>query len=225
MKDLNKAIYYSLITGLDKAVGDINAKVKALNLEENTLIIFLSDNGGATYTNATDNAPLRGEKMSLYEGGINVPFLIKWKGKVTPGTIVDEPVSSLDIFATAAAVSASALLNDRPFDGVNLISYLSDKRTTAPHPILYWRSGNNKAVRKGDCWKLVINSTDHISALFNLKTDKSEKHNLAGSNTAKVSELKKELANWESGLIKPLWPGNGYFKNQLFEGKPDRFSL
>ncbi|MCF0054496.1 sulfatase-like hydrolase/transferase [Dyadobacter sp. CY356] len=78
MKDLNKAVYYSLITGLDQAVGDINAKVEDLGLEENTLIIFLSDNGGAPYTHATDNAPLGGGKMSLYGGGINVPFRLLW---------------------------------------------------------------------------------------------------------------------------------------------------
>jgi arylsulfatase A-like enzyme len=224
VKDLNKAVYYSLITGMDQAVGDINRKVKELNLEENTLIIFLSDNGGATYTHATDNAPLRGGKMSLYEGGINVPFLLKWKGKVSPGTVVDAPVTSLDIFATAAAVSASALPKDRPYDGVDLVSYLTAKPASAPHPALYWRSGNNKAIRKGD-WKLVINDTDHITALFDLKNDKSEKYNLASSNAAKVIELKKELAAWERGLIKPLWPGSGYYKNELFEGKPDRFSL
>lgn len=220
--DLNKAVYYSLITGLDKAVGDINEKVKALNLEENTLIVFLSDNGGATYTHATDNAPLRGGKMSLYEGGVNVPFLLKWKGRVKPATVVDAPVSSLDIFATAAAASASALPKDRPYDGIDLVSALQRGKIDA-HPVLYWRSGGNRAIRKGD-WKLVLNDTDHITALFNLKTDKPEHRNLAAANAGKVAELKKDLAEWEKGLIKPLWPGNGYYKN-TFGGKIDRFSL
>jgi arylsulfatase A-like enzyme len=224
VKDLNKAVYYSLITGLDNAVGAINDKLRALNLEDNTLIIFLSDNGGATYTHATNNAPLRGGKMSLYEGGINIPFILKWKGKIKPGTVVDAPVTSLDIFATAAAVSASSLPNDRPYDGINLVYYLTSKSEKVPHPVLYWRSGNNKAIRKGD-WKLVINDTDHITALFDLKNDKPEKKDLANANGAKVAELKKDLAAWESGLVKPLWPGNGYFKNERFEGKEDRFSL
>ncbi|MCF0072869.1 sulfatase-like hydrolase/transferase [Dyadobacter sp. CY261] len=223
VNDLNKAVYYSLITGLDKAIGEINDKVKALNLEENTLIFFLSDNGGATYTHATDNAPLRGGKMSLYEGGVNVPFVLKWKGKVKPASVVETPVSSLDIFATAAAVSASELPKDRRYDGVDLVSYLNTDGGPAPHSALCWRSGGNKAIRKGD-WKLVINQTDKITALFNLKNDKAELHNLAAANAAKVGELKKDLSDWESGLIKPLWPGNGYYKN-VFEGKTDRFSL
>lgn len=223
VKDLNKAVYYSLITGLDSAIGEIHQKVKTLGLEENTLIVFLSDNGGATYTDATQNAPLRGGKMSLYEGGINVPFVVKWKGKVKPGQVINEPITSLDIFATAAGISGSGLPNDREYDGVNLVSFLSQKDTNSPHPMLYWRSGANKAIRKGD-WKLVLNLTDDIMALFNLKDDKSEKNNLASRENAKVQELKTDLANWEKKLVDPLWPGSGYYKND-FNGKLDRFSL
>ncbi|GLU53988.1 sulfatase-like hydrolase/transferase [Dyadobacter frigoris] len=221
--DLNKAIYYSLITGLDSAVGQIHDKIKALGLEENTLIFFLSDNGGATYTNATNNAPLRGGKMSLYEGGINVPFVVKWKGKIDPGLIVNSPVSSLDIFATAASVSGSTLPASRSYDGVNLIPYLNNTNKELPHQTLYWRSGMNKAIRKGE-WKLVLNNKDNLTLLFNLKADKSELNNLAQRNPTKVSELKNDLAAWEKNLIKPLWPGSGYYKND-YNGKPDRFSL
>lgn len=223
VKDLNKAIYYSLITGLDSAVGQIHEKVKSLGLENNTLIVFLSDNGGATYTHATDNAPLRGGKMTLYEGGVNVPFVLKWKGKVQPGTVVDAPISSLDIFATAAAITGSKLPGDRIYDGVNLVSFLTGKEKSEPHNILYWRSGYNKAIRKGE-WKLVLNLKDNITALYNLKTDKSEKNDLSAKNTAKVQELQKDLANWEKQLVKPLWPGNGFYQDDV-NGKPDRFSL
>lgn len=221
--DLNKAIYYSLITGLDSAVGQIHDKIKELGLEENTLIFFLSDNGGATYTKATDNAPLRGGKMSLYEGGINVPFIVKWKGKINPGLVVNSPVSSLDIFATAAAVSGSTLPTFRRYDGVNLIPYLNNTNKELPHELLFWRSGVNKAVRKGD-WKLVLNEKDNLTLLFNLKNDKSERTNLAKENPAKVIELKNDLTVWEKNLVKPLWPGTGYYKN-YFDGKLDRFSL
>ncbi|TLU99538.1 sulfatase-like hydrolase/transferase [Dyadobacter luticola] len=221
--DINKAVYYSLITGLDNAVGQINEKIKQLNLEENTLIFFLSDNGGATYTHATDNAPLRGGKMSLFEGGINVPFLIKWKGKIKPQTVVSTPISSLDIFATAAAAADAELPEKTKYDGVDLIYYLRNPSTIAPHPALYWRSGGNKAIRKGD-WKLVVNLTDGVTELFDLKTDKIEQRNLAAANPQKVAELRNGLAEWEKGLVKPLWPGNGYYKN-TFNGKIDRFSL
>lgn len=223
VKDLNKAIYYSLITGLDSAVGQIHEKVKSLGLEDNTLIVFLSDNGGATYTHATDNAPLRGGKMTLYEGGVNVPFVLKWKGKVQPGTVVDAPISSLDIFATSAAITGSKLPGDRIYDGVNLVSFLTGKEKSEPHNILYWRSGYNKAIRKGD-WKLVLNLKDNITALYNLKTDKSEKNDLSARNTVKVQELQRDLAEWEKQLVKPLWPGNGFYQDDV-NGKPDRFSL
>ncbi|WP_221391454.1 sulfatase [Dyadobacter sp. NIV53] len=223
IKDLNQAVYYSLITGLDSAIGQIHDKVKSLGLEDNTLIVFLSDNGGATYTGATDNAPLKGGKMSLYEGGINIPFVVKWKGKVKPGTIVDTPVSSLDIFATAAGVTGSLLPKDRIYDGVNLISFLTGKDKSNPHNILYWRAGYNKAIRKGD-WKLVLNLKDDITALYNLKSDKSEKNDISAQNASKVEELKKDLASWEKQLIKPLWPSSGFYKNDI-NGKSDRFTL
>ncbi|MBY0424847.1 MAG: sulfatase-like hydrolase/transferase [Cytophagales bacterium] len=221
--DLNKAVYYAMITGLDNAVGQIHNKVKSLGLEENTLIFFLSDNGGATYTHATDNAPLKGGKMSLYEGGINVPFLAKWKGVIPSKTESNQLVTSLDIFATAAAVSGATLPNDRVYDGVNLVPHLVGADSGKTHEILYWRSGVNKAIRKGD-WKLVINLKDNIIALYNLKVDKSETTNLASKIPLKVDELKMDLAAWEKGLVKPLWPSSGYFRNTI-DGKVDRFTL
>lgn len=220
--DLNKAIYYSLISGLDKAIGRIHQKVKDAGIEKNTLIIFLSDNGGATYTHATDNAPLRGGKMSLYEGGLNVPFVAKWSGQIKPGIVYDKPISSLDIFATVAGVSSSKL-PARQYDGVNLIPYLSGQNTAEPHKILYWRSGTNKAIRKGD-WKLVLNLKDNISALYNLKSDKNEIKNLAVVNVEKVTELKQDLTAWETTLAQPLWPGTGYYKT-ITDGKVDRYAL
>jgi arylsulfatase A-like enzyme len=222
--DINKAVYYALISGLDSAVGQINHKIKELGLEENTLIFFLSDNGGATYTKATSNAPLKGGKMSLYEGGINVPFIIKWKGVIPAQTRSEQTILSTDIFATAISASGAALPTDRIYDGVNLIPYLTGKDSSAAHKLLYWRSAYNKAVRKGD-WKLVLNLKDNITALYNLKEDKSETKNLSAQLPDKVNELKKELEAWEKGLVKPLWPSNGFYKNELFDGKQDRFTL
>ncbi|MXV51895.1 sulfatase-like hydrolase/transferase [Pedobacter sp. HMF7647] len=220
--DLNHAVYYSLISGLDSAVGKIQQKVTDLGLDDNTIFIFLSDNGGATYTHATTNAPLKGGKMSLYEGGINVPFVVKWKGHVAAGTQYKNPVTSLDIFATAAAASHSSL-PQRSYDGVDLIPFLSGAKTGQPHEVLYWRAGKNKAVRKGD-WKLVLNLNDNITALYNLANDKAEKINLAAKNPEKVKELKNDLTDWEKGLKNPLWPGTGYYKN-FTDDKPDRFEI
>ncbi|SHH37503.1 Arylsulfatase A [Chryseolinea serpens] len=221
--DRRKAVYYAMIEDLDNAIGAILKKVKASGLEENTLIYFISDNGGATYTGATDNAPLKGGKMSLYEGGINVPFIVRWKGHLPAGKVYDKPVSSLDIFTTSAAAAHAELPPGREYDGVNLVPYLTQTDSVVPHETLFWRAGANKAVRKGD-WKLVINRYDNITALYNLATDKSERNNVAGANPAKVKELESALADWEKKLVHPLWPSNGFFVNE-FDGQEDRFTL
>jgi arylsulfatase A-like enzyme len=203
VKDENKRVYFAMISALDDAIGRIVAKVKKEGLEENTLIIFASDNGGADYTFATTNAPLKGGKFSHFEGGINVPFALSWKGKIKPHTVYKTPVSSLDIFSTIAAAIHSDLPKDRVYDGVNLISTVNNNKEA--HKNLYWRSGDAKAIRSGD-WKLIISGKTHQQWLYNLASDKSEKTDLAQKNPAKVKELQIALQNWEKGLVKPLWP-------------------
>lgn len=221
--DRNHAVYYAMIESLDRAVGAIHDKVKATGLEEQTLIFFLSDNGGATYTDATTNAPLKGGKFSLYEGGINVPFIAKWKGHIPSGTVYEAPVSSLDIFVTAAGAANASLPPGRLYDGVNLLPFLTRADASRPHETLFWRSGSNKAVRKGD-WKLVINETDNVVALYDLRADKEERTNLAQTLPDKVAELREALIGWEKELVPPLWPSTGFYRNE-FEGVVDRFTL
>ncbi|OXB00669.1 sulfatase-like hydrolase/transferase [Flavobacterium pectinovorum] len=209
VKDENKRVYFAMISALDDAIGRIVAKVKKEGLEENTLIIFASDNGGADYTFATTNAPLKGGKFSHFEGGINVPFALSWKGKIKPHTVYKTPVSSLDIFSTIAAVTHSGLPKDRVYDGVDLISTVNNN--TEAHKNLYWRSGDAKAIRSGD-WKLIISGKTHEEWLYNLANDKSETTDLAQKNPAKVKELHAALQNWEKGLVKPLWPNLTYYE-------------
>ncbi|WP_264538384.1 sulfatase-like hydrolase/transferase [Flavobacterium sp. N1736] len=209
VKDENKRVYFAMISALDDAVGRIVAKVKKEGLEENTLIIFASDNGGADYTFATTNAPLKGGKFSHFEGGINVPFALSWKGKIKPHTVYKTPVSSLDIFSTVAAVTHSGLPKDRVYDGVDLISTVNNN--TEAHKNLYWRSGDAKAIRSGD-WKLIISGKTHEEWLYNLANDKSETTDLSQKNPAKVKELHAALQNWEKGLVKPLWPNLTYYE-------------
>ena len=209
VKDENKRVYFAMISALDDAIGRIVAKVKKEGLEENTLIIFASDNGGADYTFATTNAPLKGGKFSHFEGGINVPFALSWKGKIKPHTVYKTPVSSLDIFSTIAAVTHSGLPKDRVYDGVDLISTVNNN--TEAHKNLYWRSGDAKAIRSGD-WKLIISGKTHEEWLYNLANDKSETTDLAQKNPAKVKELHAALQNWQKGLVKPLWPNLTYYE-------------
>ncbi len=203
--DSTKRVYYGMITGLDNAIGRIHKRLKELGLDQNTLIVFTSDNGGATYTRATDNKPLRGGKLSHFEGGYSVPFFIKYPGKVPAGKVYDLPVSNLDIFATTTAVAGVNLPTDREYDGVNLLPYISNQKADRPHQTLFWRSGYSKAIRKGD-FKLYINERNKKQLLFDLSKDRSETTDLAQANPTKVKELLEELKKWESKLQQPTWP-------------------
>lgn len=203
--DSVKRVYYGMIEALDDAVGDVMQKLRAAGLEENTVVLFISDNGGATYTKATDNAPLRGGKCTHFEGGLMVPFFIKYPGNLASGLVYDKPVSSLDIFSTIAGITNTALPADRVYDGTNLLPYLADNNRN-PHEIFYWRSGYSKAIRKGN-WKLYVNKKNNKTFLFNLETDQGEKHDLSSIEPARVKELMNELKRWEeTQTVKPAWP-------------------
>jgi arylsulfatase A-like enzyme len=203
VQDENKRTYYAMISALDDAVGEIVKKVREAGLEEKTLIVFCSDNGGATYTRATTNAPLKGGKLTHFEGGINVPFLMSWKGKIAPNTVYHEPVSTLDIFTTIASNIDAPLPRDRTYDGVDLVAKVNSREPA--HEALFWRSGTSKAVRQGD-WKLVISEKSDKIWLYNLATDKSETTDLSREKPDIVAELQAALKEWEKGLIAPLWP-------------------
>lgn len=202
-----KRIYYAMIHALDDAVGSIMNHLKTLNLEENTLVVFLSDNGGATYTGAADNSPFKGGKFTNFEGGIRVPFMMQWKGKIPNGMEYKQPISSLDIFATATALAKVQLPQDRAFDGVNLIPYLLDStyQNAAPHPNLYWRSEYHKAVRQGP-WKMIQDDLANQTVLYNMHQDKSEQHNLASKHPEVVQKLEQAFQTWEKDMIPSNWP-------------------
>jgi len=205
VNDSVKQVYYGMIEALDDAVGNIIEKLKQLHLDDNTMIVFLSDNGGATYTRATDNAPLRGGKCTHFEGGLMVPFFIKYPSALSGSKVFKNPVSSLDIFATVAAVTNTALPSDRVYDGVNLLPFLTNGQGF-PHHLFYWRSGYSKAICKEN-WKLYINEKNKKKFLFNLETDIEEKNDLSSLMPQKVGELMHDLDVWEqTQTIKPSWP-------------------
>ena len=194
-----------MIKNLDDQVGRLLQHVDSLGLTDNTIIIFLSDNGGAAYNGTTDNAPYRGGKLTNFEGGIRVPFMIKWSGKIKAGTVYPHPVISLDIFTTITSAIGIDLPNDRKYDGVDLIPYINRVNTSVPHDKLFWRSDFNKAIRKGD-WKLIVNEYDNENLLFNIKDDKSETTNLYNTRREVAEGLLLDLGSWEKELVKPLWP-------------------
>ena len=204
IKDPIKRAYAAMIKNMDDEVGWVMAYLKTSGLEENTIVIFLSDNGGAAYNGTTDNYPYRGGKLTNFEGGIKVPFMMQWKNHIAPGTVVNAPVISLDIFTTIAAALHIDLPKDRVYDGINLLALNDAKNMVSERP-LFWRSEFNKGIRKGD-WKLLINEYDKTTLLYNVKEDISETKNIYTQEPSRVSALQKELEDWEKGMIKPLWP-------------------
>lgn len=216
IKDPIKRTYAAMIKNLDDEVGRLMHHVDSLGLGDNTIIVFLSDNGGAVYNGTTENTPYRGGKLTNFEGGIKIPFMMKWKNHIKEGTMYTKPVMSFDIFATVAAAVGIQLPNDRKYDGVNLIPYINGDVATSPHDALYWRSDFNIAIRKGD-WKLIMNEADGDRQLYNLKTDSTERDNLFFKKPEVAKALKNDIDIWEEGLVQPLWPRvvNYVYKDSL----------
>ncbi|MEO6254401.1 MAG: sulfatase-like hydrolase/transferase [Ferruginibacter sp.] len=204
--DSVRRVYSGMIEALDDAVGSVIQKLEQEGLTDDCLIFLISDNGGATYTRATDNAPLRGGKATHFDGGIAVPFFIKYPNGLKARQSYSHPVSSLDIYSTIAAVSNAALSADRAYDGVNLLPFLNNDPALLPHQDFFWRSGYSKAFRRGD-WKLYVNEKNKIIYLFNLAQDRQEKHNLSTQRPDKIKELQDALKDWEKkNSVPPLWP-------------------
>jgi len=203
--DSVRRVYSGMIEALDDAVGSVLQKLEQEGLTDNCLIFFISDNGGATYTRATDNAPLRGGKATHFDGGISVPFFMKYPNGLKARQPFNHPVSSLDIYSTIAAVSGAALPADRTYDGVNLLPYLIND-SLLPHQEFFWRSGYSKAFRRGD-WKLYVNEKNKVHFLFNIAEDRGEKHDQSKNRPGKVKELQDALKDWEQkNSVPPLWP-------------------
>ena len=203
IKDERRRVYVAMVSALDDAVGAILNKLRETGLENNTLVVFLSDNGCATYTGACTNDPLRFGKLTPLEGGFRVPFAMQWPARLKRGMVSDQVISSLDLFPTAVALAGAELPKDRPYDGVNLLPFLTGKTNKPPHEVLCWRNGPNAAVRKGN-WKLVKGG-DHYW-LFDLSKDLSERQNLASKYPKVLEQLKSELVKWEAQMKQPLWP-------------------
>ena len=203
--DENKRVYHAMINALDDAIGNLMEKLKQLGLEENTLIFFISDNGGASYTGATDNHPYKGGKLTMFEGGVNVPFIMKWKGHIPEGAIYDKPVSSMDIFMTSVQAAECPLPDDRVFDGVNLLPYINNEKTDWPHDAFYWKADHIQAMRTKN-WKFLMSTRDNWLELYNISKDKYEKYDLNGAVPDTLEQLIRKYDEWKLQLAPPLWP-------------------
>ena len=234
--------YAAMIAAFDDAVGTVLDAIDDAGIEESTLVVFASDNGGVTYLGITDNGPLAGGKFSNFQGGIHVPMMMKYPPLIAPGSIYDRPVSLMDIFPTIEAISRGPVASDaadalsfaeakngpwspngRVLDGVNLLPYVRGEKTSDPHDALFWRSWYNSAVRRGP-WKMTVQKSGSPDTeqtdtfrLYNLDRDPYEKINIAGEYPGLVKELKTLLENWESGLDPPAWPPVMHFHMDVWD--------
>jgi arylsulfatase B len=209
IEDVHRRIFAAMLANLDVCVGYVLDTLRILHVEENTLVFFISDNGGPTRELTSSNLPLRGGKGDIYEGGIRVPFLVQWRGTLPAGKVFDEPVISLDVFATAAATAGAPVPKGRPIDGVDLIPYLKGEREGRPHDVLFWRMGHRTAVRAGD-WKLLRDARRRSNAnwqLYNLADDVSESTDLADTHSQKLEELKGVWERLNGQMPEPGPPG------------------
>ena len=203
IKDERRQVYAAMVSALDDAVGAILQKLRETGLEKDTLVVFSSDNGCATYTGACTNDPLRYGKLTHLEGGFRVPFAMQYPAQLKAGMVYDKPISSLDLFPTAVKLAGGEMPKDRLYDGVDLLPYLTGKNKAAPHDVLCWRNSPNSAIRKGN-WKMFVGG-DQVW-LFDLSKDIGEQKNLAKERPDIVTQLKKDFAQWEAQLKQPLWP-------------------
>ncbi|WP_367873984.1 sulfatase [Luteolibacter sp. Populi] len=230
-------VYAAMLASVDESVGRITAKLDELGIAENTLVIFSSDNGGVggyqregiQAKDTTDNSPLKAGKGSLHEGGIRVPYVFRWKGKIPPGSVSAQPIASIDLYPSTLELAGAKKPENQVLDGVSYVSHLKDPANTkVGRDALFWHfpgylgAGNNtwrtkpvSVVRSGS-WKLIQSLEDQSLQLYNLDEDLGEKSNLAAAQPEKAKELLAKLDAWRADIKAPL-----PIKNEPQDSVPD----
>ena len=203
----SRSEYAGLLEELDQSVGRIVAAIDSAGLAKNTMILFLSDNGGLEHEQngriVTSNKPLRGEKGTLYEGGIRIPAIARWSEQIPANSQCDTPSITMDVHPTLLELASTKLANDQPCDGVSLIPLLRDPKADQKRDTLYWHlphyhhSTPASAMRQND-WKLVEFFETGESELYDLRNDLSEQHNLAAAKPDRVAKMKLTLQAWRN---------------------------
>jgi arylsulfatase A-like enzyme len=201
------AVYAGMVEAMDQAVGKVLAAIDDAGVRERTLVIFTSDNGGLSTSEGhpTSNLPLRGGKGWLYEGGIRVPFIVRWPGTTKAGAVIDQYIASPDVFPTLLEAAGLPQIPHAHKDGVSFLPLL--KGGTMSRGAIYWHYphyGNQGgapggAVREGD-WKLIEHYEDGRVELFNVREELSEKRDLAPVEAQRVKELRAKLAAWREDV-------------------------
>lgn len=201
IEDHGLRVYAAMLRAIDRSVARVVQALEDNGLTDNTLILFTSDNGGASYIQLADiNKPYRGWKLNHFEGGLHVPFIAKWPSRLPSGKTYTHPVHHIDLMPTMAAAAGAVLPNDRKIDGVDLVPFLTGARNEPPHKTLYWRQGHQQTVLHED-WKLIRADQPEQPAgapqkkfLFHLATDPTEQNNVAAQNPQQVAALEALLA-------------------------------
>jgi arylsulfatase A-like enzyme len=221
--------YAAMLASLDENVGRVLTKLKAAGLEENTIVIFVSDNGPAAGAPKIwqdgwpknlmlgSAGPLNGSKGGFFEGGIRVPFIVRWPAQLKRGITFSQPVSTMDFYPTLCAVAGAPVPPGTKLDGVNVMPYLRGDRTGAPHDTLFWKSGERGAVRAGD-WKLVLGALN--PQLYNLASDIGEQHDLSATQPALVEKLRQEWLKWSAALPPTAGPESARARRDSPKAKP-----
>ena len=199
--DADRNTYLAMLRVMDEGVGAVLDTLERLQLEKDTLVLFFSDNGGAG-NNASNNGPLRDHKHSVYEGGIRVPFLVRWPARIKAGAVSHEPVISIDAFATILAAAGAAPPRDRILDSRDITPALEGKLAGPLHERLFWNwmdkeSDEGWAIRKGR-WKLLADKNG--MELYDLQADLGEARNLAAAHPERVRELLADYQAWRSEI-------------------------
>ena len=213
IKDHRLRVYAAMIRALDRGVGQVMEALKANGIDDNTLVMFTSDNGGADYIGLPEiNQPYRGWKMTFFEGGVHVPYFMRWPARIKPGTTFEAPVHHFDLYATAAGAAKAAMPTDRKMDGVNLLDYIPDvtgsaptKQRQNPHEKLFWKAGNNHVVLANG-WKFQQDLTSGQSWLFDMKNDPTEQNNLVDRAPERVKTMEAMLDAHIAEQKEPAWP-------------------
>ena len=213
----------AMTLSLDRAVGKILSKLNELGLDKNTLVVFTNDNGGPSDTNASANFPLSGTKANHLEGGIRVPFIMRWPSKIATNTTYNYPISTLDLLPTFINAAGGKIGIEDDIDGVDLLPYLNKNKMGIPHKTLFWKKEVRAAIREGD-WKL-LRFPDRPAELYNIAMDQREIENLAYKYPDKVRQLYKKIFTWELTLERPLWQlkreyeGKGILRMDMYRQK------
>ena len=195
--------YNAMLLAQDEVVGAVLDALRRCGLADDTLVVFVSDNGNAP-SRPGSNAPFSGGKYTTWEGGIRMPFMMKWPGHIRAGQIYEEPVSTLDILPTAAAACGVPTTPAQALDGVDLLPFLREERDGAPHEALFWKLAGYSAARVGR-WKLYLEPRKGIARLHDLEADPTEKVDLSATHPEVFADLMARYSAWDGSLPPRAW--------------------